>query len=101
MPPVNMKTSVSSVILLVSFLSTPRTSAYSDYSTKCSQDSPCMGVQSWSKDDISGNGVVSYITSQENEDRLTKRVTSFEETDNGGWQKIKLDPSVTYQKIQG
>ncbi|GMH77123.1 hypothetical protein TL16_g07301 [Triparma laevis f. inornata] len=101
MAPVNMTTSVSSVILLVAFLSTPHTSAYSDYSTKCSQDSPCMGVQSWSKDDISGNGVVSYTTSQENEDRLTKRVTSFEESDNGGWQKIKLDPSVTYQKIQG
>ena len=90
----------SSAILLVGALLSPSASAYSDFSTKCTKES-CDVVEGWIKDEISGSGVVSYTTSQDNADRLTKRVSSFEDSDNGGWQKIKIDASKTYQKIQG
>ena len=61
----------------------------------------CDTVASYSPQElVDPNAVISYTTSQEGS-RLAKSSTTFSPTSNGGWQKIKLDPSTQYQTMVG
>ena len=75
--------------------------AFTDYSQKCTVDEPCAQIESLAPSDISeADDYVIYSTSQSG-DRLLKSKKKMDDTSNGGWQEIRVDPSFKFQTMVG
>jgi glucosylceramidase len=75
--------------------------AGTDYSTKCTVESPCEAIETLTPEDTVNGKYTIYTTSQDG-DRLTKvGGQEFQSSDNGGWQKIVVDTAKSYQTVLG
>ncbi|GMH54023.1 hypothetical protein TrRE_jg1192 [Triparma retinervis] len=86
---------------LLSLLLPTAALAFTDYSEKCTSESPCSTIESISNDDFPTKDTFVIYTTSQSGDRLQKANKKMDSSSNGGWQEIRVDLDTNYQTIVG